>query len=67
MAIVTSTDLPKSVRNRCVFEVFGGVLMVSCCFFYFSEGVGAFVITESDLPPFSQSWYAHFFTIGRMS
>ena len=25
MAVVTPTDRPKSVRNRCVIEVFGGV------------------------------------------
>ena len=30
--IVTPTDRPKSVRNRCVIEVFGGVL---CCHFVF--------------------------------
>ena len=28
VAIVTATDRPKSVRNRCVIEVFGGVLCV---------------------------------------
>ena len=26
VAIVTPTDRPKSVRNRCVIELFGGVL-----------------------------------------
>ena len=31
MAIVTPTDRPKSVRNRCVIEVFGGVLVLSRC------------------------------------
>ena len=44
MAIVTSTDRPKSVRNRCVIEVFGGVFVLSRCFLDFSVGVGAFVI-----------------------
>ena len=41
---VTPTDRPKSVRNRCVIEVFGGVFMLSRCFLDFSVGVGAFVI-----------------------
>ena len=52
MTIVTQTDHPKSVHNRCVIEVFGGVFVLSCCFLDFSVGVGAFVIchrTESDL------------------
>ena len=44
MAIVTPTDRPKSVRNRCVIEVFGGVCVLSRCFLGFSVGVGAFVI-----------------------
>ena len=41
---VTPTVRPKSVRNRWVIEVFGGVFMLSCCFLDFSVGVGAFVI-----------------------
>ena len=45
MAVVTPTDRPKSFRNRCVFEVFGGVLC-----FHFSVGVWGFCHrTESDL------------------
>ena len=32
---------PKSVRNRCVIEGFGGVFMLSRCFMDFSVGVGA--------------------------
>ena len=28
MAVVTPTDRPKSVRNRCVIELFGGVVCV---------------------------------------
>ena len=27
--VVTPTDRPKSVRNRCVIEVFGGVCVLS--------------------------------------
>ena len=39
MTVVSSTDRPKSVRNRCVMEVFGGIL---CCplVFEFSVGIG---------------------------
>ena len=33
VAIVTSTDRPKAVRNRCVIEVFGRVFVLSHCFF----------------------------------
>ena len=28
MAVVTPTDRPKSARNRCVIEMFGGVFCV---------------------------------------
>ena len=42
MAVVTPTDRPKSVLNRCVIGIFGGVL--SRCFLEFSVGVGTFVI-----------------------
>ena len=28
VAVVTPTDRPKSVRNRCVIELFGGVVRV---------------------------------------
>ena len=40
---------PKSVRNRCVIEVFGGVFVLSRCFLDFSVGVGAFVIGLSQI------------------
>ena len=43
-AVVTPTDRPKSVRNRYVIEVFGGVFVLSVCFSDFSVVVGAFVI-----------------------
>ena len=49
VAIVTSTDRPKSVRNRCVIEGFGGVFVLSRCFLDFSVGVGAFVIGLSEI------------------
>ena len=32
MTVVTPTDRPKSVRNRCVIEVFGGVFVLSIGF-----------------------------------
>ena len=35
MAIVTPTDRPKYVRHRCVIKVCGGVIVLSCCFFFF--------------------------------
>ena len=44
MAVVTPTDRPKSDRNHCVSEVFGGVFVLSRCFLDFSVGVWAFVI-----------------------
>ena len=44
VTVVTTTDRPKSVRNRCVIEVFGGGFALSRCFLDFSVGVGDFVI-----------------------
>ena len=32
MAVVTLTDRPKSVRNCCVIEVFGGIVVLSIGF-----------------------------------
>ena len=42
--LVTPTDRPKSVRNRCVIEVFGGVSLCCPLVFEFSVGIGGFVI-----------------------
>ena len=42
VAVVTPTDVPKSVRNRSVSELFCGVVL-SLCPFDVSSGVGAFV------------------------
>ena len=42
MAVVTPTDCPKSVRNRCVIEVFFRRFRVVTWFFDFSVGVEAF-------------------------
>ena len=44
VTVVTPTDRPKSVRNRCVIEVFGGVLYAVTLLLDLSVGVGAFVI-----------------------
>ena len=56
MAVVTPTDRPESVRNRCVIEVFGGVLCVVILLW-----VGAFVIglgqISSFFPPRKKSRY----------
>ena len=42
--LVTPTDRPKSVRNRCVIEVFDGVCVCCPLVFEFSVGIGGFVI-----------------------
>ena len=42
--VVTPTDRPKSVRNRCAIEVFGGAFVLSLCFLEFSVGVRTFAI-----------------------
>ena len=42
VTVLTPTDRPKSVRNRWVIEVFGGVFVL--CFWLFSLVVGAFLI-----------------------
>ena len=52
MTAVTPTDLPKSVRNRCVIEVFGSVFYVVTLLFYVSVDVGAFVIGLSQISSF---------------
>ena len=54
MAIVTPADRPKSVRNRCVIEVFGGVLcVVTLLFGFFCRCKGFCHRAESDLFLFS--------------
>ena len=52
MAIVNPTERPKSVRNRCVIEVFGRVFVLSRCFSNFSVGVRTFVIGLSQISSF---------------
>ena len=55
VAVVSPTDRPKSVSNRCVIKVSGGVFVLSNWFFFleFSVGVGAFVIGLSQISSFS--------------
>ena len=52
MTAVTPTDRPKSIRNCCVIKDFGGVFMLSRCFFDFSVGLGAFVIGLNQISSF---------------
>ena len=52
MAVVTPTDRPKSVRNRCVIELFVVLFVLSPCAFDISAGVGAFVIGLSQISSF---------------
>ena len=59
MTAVTPTDRPKSVRNRCVIEVFGGVFMLSRCFLDFSVDVRAFVIALSQISSFFSANHDH--------
>ena len=49
VAVVTPTDRPKSVRNRCLIELFCGVVCVVTARFDISVGVGAFVIGLSQI------------------
>ena len=48
IALVSPTEYPKSVRNRRVIEVFGGVFVLSF-FFKLSVGIRVFVIGLSQL------------------
>ena len=52
VAVVTPTDCPKSVRNRCVIELFVGLFVLSLCPFDISVCVGAFVIELSQISSF---------------
>ena len=52
MAVVTPTDRPKSVRNRCVVELFVVLFVLSLCSCDISVGVGAFVIGLSQISSF---------------
>ena len=52
MAVVTPTDRAKSVRNRCVIELFVALFVLSFCPFDNSAGVGAFVIEMTQISSF---------------
>ena len=53
VALVTPTDRPKSVRNRCVIELFCGIVcVVTWPFWHFCWCRGFCHRTESDLFPF---------------
>ena len=52
MDIITPTDRPKSVCNRCAIEVFDGVFVLSRCFLDFSMSIGAFVVGLSQISSF---------------
>ena len=52
MTLVIPTDRPKSVRNRCVIELFVAFFVLSLCPFATSVGVGAFVIGLSQISSF---------------
>ena len=52
VALVTPTDRPKSVRNRCLIELFCDVVCVVTCPFDISVGVGAFVIGLGQISSF---------------
>ena len=53
LAVVTPTDRPKSVCNRCVIEYFGGVFVLALYIMEFPVGVRAFVIGLSQIISFS--------------
>ena len=46
MNVVTPTDRTKSVRNRWVIEVFGGIFVLLLCFMNFSVGLEGFFFVE---------------------
>ena len=52
MAVVTPTDRPKLIRNRCVIEVFSSLFVLSRCFLDLLVGVGASVIAISQISYF---------------
>ena len=52
MTVATPSDRPKSVRNRCVIELFGDVFVLSCCPFHIAVGIRAFVLRLSQISSF---------------
>ena len=57
MTVITPTDSPKSVRNRCVIERFGDVFVFSCCLFNIPVGIRAVVIGLSQISSFFSYFY----------
>ena len=51
-AVLTPTDRPKSVHNRCVIELFCGVVCVAAWPFDISVGERAFVVGLSQISTF---------------
>ena len=49
VAVVTPTDRPKSVCNRCLIDLFVALFVLSLCPFVIFVGVGAFVIGLSQI------------------
>ena len=62
LAVVTPTDRSKSVRNRCLIELFVALFVFSLCPFDISVGVGAFVIGLSQISSFL-SWKCTFYRL----
>ena len=57
IAVVTRTDRRRSVRNRFVIDVFGGVFVLPRCFLDFSVSVVACVIGQNQISSlFSCLW-----------
>ena len=52
MAAVTPTDRPKSVNNRCVIDIFGGVFVLLLFPFDISVDIRAFVKGLSKISSF---------------
>ena len=59
VALVTPTDRRKSVRNRCLLELFCDVVCVVICTFDISVGVGAFVIGLDQISSFLSLGYIY--------
>ena len=66
MAVVTPTDRPKSVRNRCVIEILVAVFVLSRCFMDFSVGVGAVVIGLTQISSFFSRSMNYFVAIAAL-
>ena len=57
VAVVTPTDRPKSVHNRCVIELFVALFVLSFCPLDISVDVGTFVIGLSQISSFFSCMY----------